>query len=406
MKRLAPLIMLCCSLAMHAQNGPLGDSLRAERALQWLLKQQVDSLLAQMGDEMKTALTREQLAAGVEQMEGLAGPYKEHGAWNRTEQGQLVAWQTNIVFGETTFSFVVAFDADSRIQGLRIMPAMPEASANDDPLPADAVEVEDTVRSAHGPALPAAVVMSGRSANPPMVVMVHGSGALDRDETVMANKTFRQLSRLLAERGISSLRYDKRTYVTQQPVSTMDDETITDAIAAVALARVYSNNVYLLGHSLGAMLAPVIAQRTPLDGIIMMAAPARDLSEVVAEQVEYLMEETITAEQKQQTIEQLRSQSPHYFEPQRQVKAARQLCIPMLLLQGERDYQVTMHDYGLWQQALKGHKNAELHSYPRLNHLFLEGQGKSSPQEYLRKGSIPQQVADDIAHFINNSPNP
>ena len=406
MNRLALLLLLFCSLGLHAQTETADGSPKAERALQWLLQQQADSLLAAMSDEMKAALTREQLAASVTQMEQLAGPYKEHGAWNGTKQGQMEVWQTDIVFGETPFSCVVAFGADGSIQGLRIIPAQQEA-ADDDPLPADAVEVTDTVRSADGPALPAALVMSGRSASPPIVVMVHGSGALDRDETVMANKTFRQLSRLLAERGISSLRYDKRTFVTQQPATSMDDETISDAIAAVSLARVYNKNVYLLGHSLGAMLAPIIAQRTPqLSGIIMLAAPARDMNEVVAEQVEYLSTPETTPEQKQQAIEQLRSQAPHYFKPQGQVKVARQLSIPMLLLQGGRDYQVTMRDFNLWQQALKGHKRAELHSYPTLNHLFIEGEGKSTPQEYLKKGRIPQQVADDIAHFINHSQNP
>ena len=396
MNRLALLLLLFCSLGLHAQTETADGSPKAERALQWMLQQQADSLLAAMSDEMRAALTREQLTAGVAQVEQVAGAYKKHGAWSRSQQGQMERWQTDVVFGETTFSFVVAFGADGSIQGLHIMPAQQEA--DDDPLPADAVEVEDTVRSADGPPLPAAMVVSGRSANPPIVVMVHGSGALDRDETVMANKTFCQLSRLLAERGISSLRYDKRTFATQQPATSMD--------AAVSLARVYNKKVYLLGHSLGAMLAPIIAQRTTLDGIIMMAAPARDMDEVVAEQVEYLSAPETTPEQKQQAISMLRSQAPHYFKPQGQVKAAQQLNIPMLLLQGGRDYQVTMHDFDLWQQALKGHERAELHSYPTLNHLFIEGEGKSTPQEYLKKGRIPQQVADDIAHFINHSLNP
>ena len=107
--------------------------------------------------------------------------------------------------------------------------------------------------------LPATVLQPGDDV--PIVVMVHGSGALDRDETVFSNKPFREMAEGLAARGIATLRYDKRTFVYRQPVATMDDETILDALSAISVAHRYSKRVYLLGHSLGAMLAPHIAER-------------------------------------------------------------------------------------------------------------------------------------------------
>ncbi|MDZ7606573.1 MAG: hypothetical protein U5K79_13515 [Cyclobacteriaceae bacterium] len=47
----------------------------------------------------------------------------------------------------------------------------------------------------------------------PIVLFVHGSGPNDRDETIGPNKPFRDIAYGLAEKGIASLRYDKRTFV-------------------------------------------------------------------------------------------------------------------------------------------------------------------------------------------------
>ena len=265
-------------------------------------------------------------------------------------------------------------------------------------------EISDTVVTGdiH---LPATIMMPADARDVPIVVMVHGSGALDRDETIYTNKPFRDIASGLARKGIATLRYDKRTYVYRQPVASMDDETILDALSAIRLARRHSTRVYLLGHSLGAMLAPVIAERSeePLAGIIMMAAPARDMDIVVRQQFDYLLPSGASPDFKEQQIENLRQRSPHYLQPQGQTAAARRLTLPMLILQGERDYQVTMEDYSLWQQVLKGKANVVYHSYPRLNHPFMEGDGKSTPMEYQMEGHVATYVIDDISSFIRQA---
>ena len=241
-----------------------------------------------------------------------------------------------------------------------------------------------------------------QSKDVPLVVMVHGSGALDRDETVYANKPFRDIAEGLAAKGIATLRYDKRTFVYRQPVTTMDDETILDALSAIRLAHRYSNRVYLLGHSLGALLAPLIAERAEglLSGVIMMAAPARDLEAVVREQFDYLLPSGASAAFKEQQVESLRQKSPHYLQPQGQTAVAQRLSLPMFIIQGERDYQVSMQDFHLWQQTLAEKSNVRYHSYPKLNHVFIEGEGKSTPLEYQMENHVAAYVIDDIAAFI------
>jgi len=79
---------------------------------------------------------------------------------------------------------------------------------------------------------------------------------------------------------------------------------------------------------------------------------------------------------------------------------ARNLTVPMLILQGERDYQVTMQDFGIWKNALAGHDNVQLKSYADLNHLFISGEGKSTPAEYQTPGNVSATVIQDVAAWI------
>jgi uncharacterized protein len=88
------------------------------------------------------------------------------------------------------------------------------------------------------------------------------------------------------------------------------------------------------------------------------------------------------------------------YEP---AKAAREVAKPMLILQGERDYQVTMEDFGNWKKVLGLRKDVKFISYPTLNHLFLEGKGKSVPVEYATPGNVAPVVIKDIATWMGKS---
>ncbi len=83
-----------------------------------------------------------------------------------------------------------------------------------------------------------------------------------------------------------------------------------------------------------------------------------------------------------------------------QVGTARTYKKPMLILQGERDYQVTTEDFAGWKKALAGRPNVTLRSYPKLNHLFMEGEGKAKPAEYEKPGHVAEEVINDLANWI------
>jgi uncharacterized protein len=264
------------------------------------------------------------------------------------------------------------------------------------------------------------------------VVLVHGSGPNDRDETVGAAKPFRDLAWGLASRGIAVLRYEKRTHQYGVKLATATDltvqqETIDDALAAVDLLRhtaeVDPKRVYVLGHSLGAMLAPRIGQRDPgIAGLIVMAGAARPLEDLVLEQISHLASrQGAPSEAEKKQIETLRAEVAKvkalkpgatgtalgapasywldlrgYNPPE----AAKSLKQPLLILQGERDYQVTPDNLEAWKKALAGRPNVTFKSYPKLNHLFIEGEGKSVPAEYQKPGHVSAAVIVDVAAWI------
>jgi fermentation-respiration switch protein FrsA (DUF1100 family) len=81
--------------------------------------------------------------------------------------------------------------------------------------------------------------------------------------------------------------------------------------------------------------------------------------------------------------------------------AATTIKAPMLILQGERDYQVTMaDDFAKWNAALASSPNVTFKTYPALNHLFIAGSGPSLPAEYLNAGHVDETVIRDIAAWI------
>lgn len=273
----------------------------------------------------------------------------------------------------------------------------------------------------------------------PCVVFVHGSGPNDRDETLGPNKFFKDLADSLAANGIASVRYDKRTlvyranFVPEGEQPNYDFETIDDAVSAVKMVQkmpeIDSERVFVLGHSLGAMLAPEIARRVSgVAGVIMVAPPAQKLLELMIYQSDYLKDiyAELGASDAVAMMEQMKKQAenaqklgtPEYDEeiglPQGltesyiladksydAVATAKSLSCRMFLLFGMRDYQVPYTQYTLWQKGLAGKRNAILKMYFGLNHIMRAGQGKPSPLDYSQKVAMSAEVAKDIVMFVS-----
>jgi dienelactone hydrolase len=351
-------------------------------------------------------------------------------------QGEFFSVTVEGKFENDDQNFILGFNKEEKLVGL-YMP--PKLAAYTLPSYNDTTKYQEKslYLEAKGRQLAAIVTTPKNATNFPIVVLVHGSGPSDMDETIGANKPFKDLAIGLAAKGIGSVRYVKRTLLYANEFSkefTIKEEVTDDAVAAVALAKtikgVDQKNVYLLGHSLGGMLAPQLANLAPaLNGIILAAAPARKLTDIIIEQNKYffdLSKDTTAAGKKQMDeiltnisrskITQLGNMKPDSLiiglpvsywlslNTYDQVAVAKKLSKRMLVVQGGHDFQVSQTDFNLWNEALKGKKNANLKFYPDLNHLFTQQTEKGSTAQYQNPANVSEKLIGDIALWIKGQP--
>lgn len=283
-----------------------------------------------------------------------------------------------------------------------------------------------------------------RTGKVPAVVLVHGSGPQDMDETVGACKPFRDLAEGLAKHGIASLRYEKRTYAYGKRMVeelggslSVKEEVIEDAIAAAKLLkadpRVDAKRVFIAGHSLGGMLAPRIDnQGGDFAGLVIMAGTIRTLDEVILDQnadalklmdeaqrasvlpqVEALKKQFdtiggMTDEEAQQSI--LVPQSNIYAWYLKEMKRyparkyLKKLQKPVFVLQGDKDVHVSVEkDFEQYRETLLHNSSAVCKLYPGLNHLFMKaiyGTIKDVLEEYKVPQIMDSLVVEDLARWI------
>ncbi len=411
---------------------------RAQAFIQLLQQGKYDSVETYFDANMKSALPAQKLQAMWKTLQEQMGAFQET-AGTRTEMVQTyhVVYVT-CVFKEGKLDAKIVFDAKNKIAGLFFVPHQdtgsyqPPAYVN----PKAFTEI-DTLKLPNRWHLPASLSLPNGGGPFPAIVLVHGSGPNDRDETVGPNKPFRDLAWGLASRGIAVLRYEKRTRAYPNIISlthgkfTVVDETIDDAFSAVALLRrhpkIDRQNIIILGHSLGGMLVPrMAATNQDVAGFIIMAGAVRPLTQLMKEQYHYIfnLDGTLSPAElkklhqldslialvtspdylnKANPTEVILGAPPAYWKDLLQydpLQYAEQMHRPVLVLQGGKDYQATLKDFNLWKKHLQSDPQATFKFYPRLNHLFMVCDGKPSPSDYEKPGHVAKRVVEDIARWI------
>ena len=339
---------------------------------------------------------------------------------------------------------LMVVDAARRLHGLQFAP--PEAAEPSQPWEAppyvdSAAFTEHEVTVGETPwATPGTLSLPQSSSPGPAVVLLPGSGPSDRDVTMGRNKIFRDLAWGLASHGIAVLRFDKVTYVHRDTLDrrtfTAFDEYVRPAVAAVHLLRehplVDGDRIFVLGHSQGGMMAPrVAAAEQSVAGLVVLAGATEPMHRSLLRQVRYLATvhkpaadpeadptvQTITRQVALIDDPDLSPSSPDHLLPlgvpaqywldlrgYDPVAAAAQLDLPMLIMQGGRDYQVTVTEDLLgWQSALADRDDVTIRVYPADDHLFFSGSGPSTPAGYEPAQHVDEAVVSDIARWISGT---
>ncbi|WP_339282880.1 alpha/beta fold hydrolase [Oceanobacillus sp. FSL K6-3682] len=341
-----------------------------------------------------------------------------------------------VIFDDATVTVKTKWNEEEKLESLQIERPYEELT-----LPGSAVEEEITIEAEEGYPLSGKLTLPDDGEGPfPAVVLVQGSGPSDMDEAIYSYKPFQDIAYGLAENGIAVLRYDKRTFTHGAkmmedlgPALTVKEETIDDAVEAARLLqaddRIQANQVYIGGHSLGGMLAPRIDEEADTAGMILLAGSPRSLWEIMYDQQLDLIPENLSDKAKERVKEQaeafkeltesfqdmsaeeameydLSGMSGYYFQEMDQYDIG-QIALdsnkPILVLQGEADFQVTMEkDFAAWQSIFENDPQVTLKSYPNLNHIFIlsQGENKGSVQEYQIPGHVDEKVITDISDWI------
>ena len=367
------------------------------------------------------------------------GEFEEILAVNAQPKGEYTRNTLTCSFGSGYLKALITYDSKGLIAGLFFSPEkvqrnyeMPEYVVRE-----KFSELEFNIR--HGQvSLPAVLSLPNEGVDIPLVILVHGSGPLDRDLSIEQLKPFRDLAWGLASRGIGVLRYDKRTFIYGASTSDVSggpvtpySETIEDVVQALEMTsefeRIDQKAIYVFGHSLGATLASGIEEAANIKpaGYVLSAGSPRALEKIILEQCKYIYSLDGLSQKERSDLKEMKRKvkrvrrakydnqtpaidlplgvGPAYWSWLKEydpTSALRSSSARLLVLQAEKDYQVTKKDLKAWKRKLK--KRAEYRSYERLFHPLVETKARAlaRPEDYSTSGHVPAYVIIDLAEWI------
>lgn len=263
-----------------------------------------------------------------------------------------------------------------------------------------------------------------RAGRLPVVITISGSGPQDRDETLTGlngYRPFRELAESLAGRGVAVLRYDDRGFggSTGVHATATSADFAEDTRAVVEWVRHRSEidpgKVFLLGHSEGGMIAPMVAaDDTLLRGIVLLAGPAYTGRRILEYQTRYglsLQTGKTAAERdsllhiNMERIDSLGVDQPwvRYFRDYDPLPTVRRVRVPVLIVQGATDRQVTADQADVLARELRaaGNSAVAMHVLPEVNHLFLHDPvGSASGYAALASRKVVPQLLQIVGDWI------
>lgn len=275
-------------------------------------------------------------------------------------------------------------------------------------------------------------------------LLLSGSGPNDLDETIGPNKPLRDLAWLLAQEGVASLRFTKRTKHVLEHMKQLNgeeqkrlsnqlagmglkEEYLDDAQAALALLRarpdVQGDAIVVVGHSLGALMAPEIATAGKTQGVVQLAGPGRRIDALLRDQIRagQLRLGKTEAEADAATAEVLKPFDGLMENPNPEgrfmgaslaywkavasrdpVQLCKNLDQPLCVVWGERDIQVTRPDFEALEKVYLERQRPKdgLLRYPGLNHLFMPCEEGAGGEEYLIPARFDAKVGKQVATWI------
>jgi len=413
----------------------------SDKFLMLQIEKKYDEAVLMLDSSIVSMIDAEKMKMLWEQTQNNYGNFKQFNGSTVNKYASYYIVETLLDFNLAFITARVVFNEAEKVAGFYLIPQKSDASFNvASYVKKDNFNEEKLQFGVSGWELPAALCLPNSEKKAPVVILLAGSGPQDMDQTYAVNKPFRDIAWGLATQGIATFRFDKRTKVHANKLSgeisdnfTLEEEYIQDALAAIEYLamrqEIDKSKIYILGHSLGGTALPMVESKTnKLAGSIYLAAGARPMEDVIVEQLEYIAslnpnsqpeEDAAVNEMKRlaANVKLLDKQEfpadslpfgvPasywRYMANYSPTATFAKSDIPKFVLQGSRDYQVTLSDYNEWSKAGSKIKDKVKYKlYPKLNHLFFEGVGTATPAEYSKQKHVSEEVINDIVKWIND----
>jgi pimeloyl-ACP methyl ester carboxylesterase len=325
-----------------------------------------------------------------------------------------------VTFANGATLWTIALSTSGRIAGLFFKPIDPPEKAGEDVMVG---------------ALSGTLLKPSGVERPPVVLLIAGSGPTDRNGNQGGSGPgeLRQLAEALAQRGVASLRYDKRG-IGRSTVPGLREEDVVlgsfvdDAGAWVTWLRQRRDlgAPILAGHSEGGLIAILLAKRMPVAGIVLIATPGRRLGDVLREQLQHnglpapLLSDalaTLAALESGGSVTTVKPELAPLFRPSVQpfmrsmlaVDPAGELAdlkVPVMIVSGGHDIQVSAADAAL---LAKARANATRLDIPEMNHVLkIAPADRAGQQDAYANPSLPLApgVGEAVAGFVRRVATP
>jgi dienelactone hydrolase len=435
MKKLFLLLFICIHQVLSAQTINR-CKFETEQIINLFKEKQFDKITNKVASMYSAYYSPITLEKDWAELIGTYGEYKSHRLVNlSTNAAGYFSSSTEIQFAYLPFVLSLSFDSSWQVMSIAFSQShkihVAPAYVNVEAFTEQTFKVKNEEYE-----LSANLCLPNSEGKHPLVIIIGESGPTDRDGSYDINLPYKDIAWGLSSKGFASFRMDKRAVAhgiqmlfkrNNYESFTCREDYLDDLYKAidtlVQMPSIDANSIYIIGHGQGGMLIPLICKEKPfVKGGVFLGVNQKRVQEMMIDQYQYLIKVTPAKKAefdlqirraKYSMSKKLNPLTEHKYMPfevqatywvwlnnYQHVKMAKKMKQPLFILQGERDYQVSTENYLLWQNSLKKKKNAQFLLYPKLNHLFEEGEGESTYSEYFTKKNIPNYVVYDIYNWL------
>jgi esterase len=386
-----------------------------------------DQAVRLFDDKLSEKIDPEKLGMIWSQLSNTFGSYKDYEHYTTTTiQDTLVRKQFLCRFESNVLTTTIATNLKTgKVAGLFFAPFKPYASPSY--VRSSEFVSEQVNLSTHTVKIRGVIVNPKTKFNGDLLILIPGSGRVDKDVTIGPNKIFKDLAEGLGSFGISSFRYDKITFSDENFVPKSFDEEYLSQLQSIVeqlSKRDSIKRIFLVGHSLGGWAAIRASSiHNKIAGLILMATPSTKISTTIENQGRYLAKQlrTVNWDSTQYSeliqnalrlrggnfsdTEMFLGMSGQYwksleaFDP---LKAFKRVAVPVLFVNGGRDYQVPVSEVTNWSSAISGLTKTEAIILNDLNHLFQRGDSASTPSEYLEPKNVDLACMTTLVDWVRS----